>query len=129
MNRTYLIGGALAILGLGMISGPSALHSAQLAKPPLEWSDLAIIFAGCSIGMFVLLAFWALARQFQVMRGAWWLFGANAVYFLGTGISSLAIGLISGAEGPAPALFFVIGMGITIALALCRALFRSAFAT
>lgn len=127
MNRTVLIGSGLAIFGL--ISGPSALNSAQMAQPPLDWSDLVIIFGGCGIGIFLVLGFQALVRQFRGLRWGWWIFGANAAFFLGAGISSLGIGLATGAEGAAPVLFLAIGLGISLGLALCRIFFRSAFAT
>lgn len=127
MNRTLFI--TIGIGALGLISGPYALQSAQMAQPPLDWSDLLIVFAGCGIGIFLVLGFQAFVRQFRGVRWGWWIFGANAAFFLGAGTSSLAIGLATGIEGAAPVLFLAIGLGISLALALCRVFFRSAFAT
>ena len=127
MNRTKLIGIGLAAIGL--ISGPYALRSAQMAQPPLGWSDLVFIFVGCIVGIFLVLGFQALARNSRAVRWGWLLFGANAVFFVGAGVSSLITGLVVGSEGPSSVMFLVIGVGISVGLALCRFCFRSAFAT
>jgi hypothetical protein len=118
MNRAALFGLGLAILGV--ISGPSALESAQMAQPPIGWSALAVIFFGCGIGIFLVLGFQALVHQFRGLRWGWWIFGANAAFFLGAGISSLAVGIATGAPWAPAMLFLVIGLGISVALVLCR---------
>jgi hypothetical protein len=127
MNRTKLIGMGLAVIGL--VSGPYALRSAQLAQPPLGWPDLAFIFAGSIVGIVLVLGFQALLRNPRAVRWGWLLFGANAAFFVGAGVSSLITSLVIGNGGPSSVMFLVIGVGISTGLVLCRYCFRSAFAT
>jgi hypothetical protein len=111
-----------AVFGLAL--GPGALSSAAAAEPPIRWNDLAFIFVGSAIALFLVLAFQVLLRSYKAFTYGWSAFALVAVNVVATGISALATSVLTVGLQPYSLMFLVVGAGMSLAVVLLRAAFR-----
>lgn len=74
MKPKYWI--VVGILIIGLLSGPSALEAGAAARPPIEWSDIPIIFLGSIFGMLVVIGIQLLRREPEPSQWALMLLGS-----------------------------------------------------
>jgi len=120
--RSVLVVVAVAV---GLALGPSALSSAAAAQPPIQWNDLAFIFVASAIGLFVVLAFQVLLRNYKAFTYGWSAFALIAINVVATGISALAFSVFSVGLQPHSLMFLVAGAGMFLAVMLLKVAFSS----
>jgi hypothetical protein len=118
--RSVLIVVAVVV---GLALGPSALSSAAAAQPPIRWNDLAFIFVGSAIALFLVLAFQVLLRNYKAFTYGWSAFSLMAFNVVATGISALATSVVTVGLHPHSLMFLVVGSGMSLAVVLLRAAF------
>jgi len=107
----------------GLAFGPSALSSAAAAQPPVRWNDLAFIFVGSAIALFVVLAFQVLLRNYKAFNYGCSAFALIAINVVATGISALATSVFTVGLTPHSLMFLVVGAGMSLAVVLLRVAF------
>jgi len=122
--RNLLIAVALVA---GFVSGPSSLESAALSQPPLEWRDLAFVFIGCAVALFLVLGFQALLGNNKALRWGWSFFAFATIYLSATGASAAAFSIPNAGLGPHSFLFLVMGFGSAVGLAIIKLAFPRRF--
>jgi hypothetical protein len=109
----------------GLLSGPFSLQATSASQPPHVWEDIPFVFLGCAAGLFMVIGFQVLLRNFRAARFAALAFGAIAVYFLAAGAAAAAWGLVQFGPVPHAFVFLASGLGSVAGVALCHLLFAS----
>ena len=115
----------LAAAIVGLASGPFSLQATSAAQPPHVWEDIPFVFIGCAFGLFMVIGFQGLLRNFRAARFASLAFGAIGVYFLAAGVAAAVWGLVQFGAVPHAFIFLACGLGITTGVAVCHLLFSS----
>jgi hypothetical protein len=122
--RTHSVIVLAAAIG-GLASGPFSLHATSASQPSHVWEDIPLVFIGCALGLFMVIGFQALLRNFRAARFASLAFGAIGVYFLAAGVAAAVWGLIQFGAVPHAFILLACGLGIIAGVAVCRLLFSS----
>ncbi len=126
MNISRLVGiGALIV---GALSGPSVLTAAAAARSPIDWPDIPLVFAGCLIGVLLVVGFQLTRKDPSHSRWVLRLFFPIAVWAAAAGVSALLIGSVREGVTPSALFFLFIGSGLLVGVWLCWVLFRRKFA-
>ena len=103
------------------------LHSAALAKPPLEWPDLGFIFVGSALSMPLILGLQAVAGRNESLRLFCSLFALVAVYLLAGGLSAVALSFFRHQISPASFMFLLAGLGLFTGVVGVKLIFHRRF--
>ena len=120
---------ALIVVALlaGFASGPSSLESAAQSQPPLAWGDLLFDFVGCALALPFVLSFQALIGNDRALRIGWSFFALIALFFVGAGVSGIAVAASRADIHPHSFLFLVMGVSSVAGLVLVKLAFRQRF--
>ena len=122
-NKTLINIGAFV---LGGISGSSALQTAQIANPPINWEDIPFIFFGCTFGVVFVLGIQILRRDSKWAHWGFHIFMPVALFVFGAGTAAVTIAAFAGDVIPASLLFLSAGVGLLIGLGVSSMLVRCA---
>jgi hypothetical protein len=114
MNRRTVVVVIAVLLGLAM--GPGALDSAAAAQPPLQWHDLLFIFVAGGVGLFAVLAFQVVVRQYKAFAWGWAAFALIAINVVATGVSAAVTSAITEGVQPHSLMFLVLGVAMAAAI-------------
>ena len=123
MNRRS----ALVVIAalLGVVMGPSALKSAAAAQPPLQWNDLPLVFVAGAVGLFAVLAFQVLVRQYRAFSWGWAAFALIAINMIATGVSATITSALTVGIRPHSLMFLVLGVAMAAAVVALKFAFSA----
>lgn len=64
----------------GLFSGPGVLEAGAAAQPPIEWSDIPLVFVGGAFGMLFVIGIQLFRREPKPSKWALWLLGPLALF-------------------------------------------------
>jgi hypothetical protein len=102
--------------GAGLIMGPYALSSANLAQPPIDWRAIVFVLLCTPLAILFVIGIQLIRKNPKYSKSMIMIFTPLAVLLLGTGIGALASGIYYDEVGPASFLYFVIGAGLVVGM-------------
>ena len=123
MNQRWMV--MASALVAGALSGPAMLHSAGLANPPLDCSDLGFIFAGSTVCLPLMLGFQAVTGKHRTLHSASSFFAVVAVFLLAGGVSAAASALSMRQLSPSTFMFLLVGLGLSLGVVAVKAILRA----
>jgi hypothetical protein len=127
MNRWRALVVAVGVAGL--LCGPRALHSAEAAQPPLEWSAVGVAFVGAALAVLFAVGLQVLMRKPASARLTMRALSLCAVFFTASGAVALVIASLGGSV-QAPSMFILsVGVGALLGAAISTVISNGAFAT
>ena len=125
MKKKILIN--IAVFILGCVFGPSALQTAQIANPPINWEDIPFIFIGSAFGVIFVLGIQVLRRESKWAHWGIRICTPIALFVLGAGAAAVTIASFADGVIPASLLFLSAGVGSLIGLGVSSMLARWKF--
>ncbi len=123
-NKTLINIGAFV---LGGIFGSSALQTAQMANPPINWGDISFIFFGSAFGVVFVVGIQILRQDSKWAHWGVRIFMPLALFVFGAGAVSVTIAAFAGGVIPANLFFLSAGVGSFIGLGVSSMLIRWKF--
>lgn len=127
MRKEFYI--RIAAFVIGASCGPYLFPLAKASQPPLSWGDTAIVFAGSTIGSFLMIGLQVIRRNPMFGRVALALFSPIALFVLGLGVGAFASGVIDGKVGPSAVFFGAAGIGVVLGVQFAGMLYRARFSS
>ncbi len=112
---------------LGGICGSSALQTAEIADPPINWQDIPFIFFGSAFGGVFIPGIQILRRNPKWAHWSIRIFMPIALFVFGAGGVAFAISVFGNGVIPASMLFLSAGVGLLIGLGISSMLSRWKF--
>ena len=118
----------VAVVG-GLGSGLGALESAEAARPPIEWNDIAFVLVGSIIGVAFVVGIQVAMKKQAAARIFSWFFGIVGIYIAVSGLVAFGIAAYRGGIAPSSLLILSMGIGTIIGALIAGRIHRAAFAT
>ena len=109
---------------LGGICGSSALQTAKIANPPINWEDIPFIFFGSAFGVVFVLGTQILRRDSKWAHWGIRIFVPITLFIFGAGGVAVIISAFGSGVIPASLLILSAGVGLLIGLGVCSMLVR-----
>ena len=117
----------VSVIIAGLFSGPGALEAGAAAQPPISWSDIPFSFVVSTFGMLLPIGIQLLRREPKPSLWALRFLGLVSLWFATSGLSAVVLAIYRGSVAPHSVLFFAIGVGALLGVAICWLLFRWRF--
>ena len=101
----------IGVVIAGLFSGPGVLEAGAAAQPPIEWSDIPLVFVGSIFGMLFVIGIQLFRREPKPSKWALWLLGPASLYFFASGLSAAILAASRGGVTPSAVLFLAVGAG------------------
>ena len=124
MKRSWI---NIAAVTFGLALGPTSLASAKAAQPPIDWTTIPLVLAGCIIGAIFVTGIQILRDDPKYGRLALNIFVPISIFMLGSGLGAMATGILMEEFGPSCFVFIAIGVGILFGVLFSYLGFRAKF--
>jgi hypothetical protein len=124
MKKTWI---NIAALICGIALGPSALNSAKMARPPIDWLAILFILIGCLIGIIFVMGIQIYKKNSKYGRIALIVFTPLSILLFGAGLGALMTGILRSEYNPTSFFFLAIGSGLALGVFLSRVVYRVRF--
>ena len=124
MTKTWI--NIAALIG-GIAFGPSALDSAKMAQPPIDWPAIPFVLIGCLIGIMFVMGIQIYRKNPKYGRIALIVFTPLSIFLLGAGLGALMTGILRSEYNPTSFFFLAIGSGLALGVFLSRVAYRVRF--
>jgi hypothetical protein len=114
-------------IGLGVLSGPGALESAEASQPPIGSTDLLFVLVGTFISGLLVVGFQVLRSNPKFGKLAIAFFGFVALFTLAAGASAFVWAAFHSRLAPSAFLFLAVGCALHAAVAINRSVHKRRF--